>query len=220
MREAILAETFLTRTGRSIAPPRFILFAAVFVAASACGGLWFADSRIALLAGFDLAALVFFLSALPLLNDGPDQMRTTAQANDANRGALLANTALLSVVILFAVGTLIASKAALGWHGVALIVGTLVLSWCFANTIFALHYAHLYYRDGGGDRGGLQVPGTQDPNYWDFLYFSFTLGMTFQTSDVTISGAHLRRIVLGHSLVAFLFNMGILAFTVNALGGL
>ena len=64
------------------------------------------------------------------------------------------------------------------------------------------------------------MPGTQHPNYWDFLYFSFTLGMTFQTSDIAISGTHLRRVVLGHSMIAFLFNMGILAFTVNALGGL
>jgi len=216
-----LAEPFLIRMGRNIAPPRFILFAAVFVLASAGGSFWFADSRMALLAGFDMAALAFLLSALPLLNDNPDQMRTTAQENDANRGALLAITALLSVVILFAIGTLIANKAALDWHGVALIVATLVLSWCFANTIFALHYAHLFYLEGSsGDRGGLQVPGTQHPNYWDFLYFSFTLGMTFQTSDIAISGTHLRRVVLGHSMIAFLFNMGILAFTVNALGGL
>lgn len=217
----MLAEPFLIRMGRNIAPPRFILFAAVFVLASTGGSFWFADSRMALLAGFDMAALAFLLSALPLLNDNPDQMRTTAQENDANRGALLAITALLSVVILFAIGTLIANKAALDWHGVALIVATLVLSWCFANTIFALHYAHLFYLEGsGGDRGGLQVPGTQHPNYWDFLYFSFTLGMTFQTSDIAISGTHVRRVVLGHSMTAFLFNMGILAFTVNALGGL
>jgi len=217
----MLAEPFLIRMGRNVAPPRFILFAAVFVLASAGGSLWFADRRMALLAGFDVAALAFLLSALPLLNDNPDQMRTTAQENDANRGAMLAITALLSVVILFAIGTLIANKAALDWHGVALIVATLVLSWCFANTIFALHYAHLFYLEGSsGDRGGLQVPGTQHPNYWDFLYFSFTLGMTFQTSDIAISGTHLRRVVLGHSMIAFLFNMGILAFTVNALGGL
>ncbi|MBL8570483.1 MAG: DUF1345 domain-containing protein [Phreatobacter sp.] len=219
--EAILAEPFLSRIGRRIAPPRFLLFAAIFVLVAACGSLWFIDKRIALLVGFDAAAVAFFLSALPLLNDSPGQMRTTAQANDANRGALLAITALLSVVILFAVGTLIANKPALDWHGVGLIVATLALSWCFANTIFALHYAHLFYLEGSsGDRGGLQVPGTQHPNYWDFLYFSFTLGMTFQTSDIAISGTHLRRVVLGHSMIAFLFNMGILAFTVNALGGL
>lgn len=217
----MLAEPLLIRMGRTIAPPRFILFAAVFVLASAGGSLWLGDSRIALLAGFDMAALAFLLSALPLLNDSPDQMRTTAQANDANRGALLAITALLSVVILFAIGTLIANRAELDWHHVALIVATLALSWCFANAIFALHYAHLFYLEGSsGDRGGLDVPGTRHPNYWDFLYFSFTLGMTFQTSDIAITGTHLRRVVLGHSMIAFLFNMGILAFTVNALGGL
>ncbi|RYF73647.1 MAG: DUF1345 domain-containing protein, partial [Comamonadaceae bacterium] len=121
------------------------------------------------------------------------------------------------------VGTLVADKSSLRGPGVALVVVTLVLSWCFANTIFALHYAHLYYLPTGphgGDHGGLSVPGSEHPGYWDFLYFSFTLGMTFQTSDVAISSAHLRKVVLGHSMLAFMFNLGVLAFTVNALGGM
>ena len=68
-------------------------------------------------------------------------------------------------------------------------------------------------------KGGIDFPGDKPPGYADFLYFAFTLGMTFQTSDVTISGAHMRRVVLGHCMAAFVFNMGILAFTVNAIGG-
>ena len=81
---------------------------------------------------------------------------------------------------------------------IVLIVATLALAWLFANMVFTLHYAHLYYlQKGGRDRGGIQVPGVKEPDYWDFLYFAFTLGMTFQTSDVTISDAHVRRVVLG-----------------------
>ena len=213
--------SFRAWLGRNIAPARFLLFGAVFIVVSPIAGLCLADWRIALLIGFDVAAVTFFVSALPLLNDDISRMRHSAQINDANRPALLAITVLISIVILFSVGTLIAGKETLHWLGLTLIVGTLALTWFFANTVFALHYAHLYYLPGvNGDRGGLEFPDTNEPDYWDFLYFSFTLGMTFQTSDVTINGAHIRKVVLGHSMAAFLFNMGILAFTVNALGGL
>lgn len=214
-------EALSTRFGKRIAPARFLLFGTVFVVASAIAGVLLPDWRLALPIGFDLAALVFLASVLPLLNDNTGAMRRTAQINDANRPALLAITVLISIVILFSIGTLIASKEALHWQGLALIVGTLALTWFFANTVYALHYAHLFYLTGtDGDRGGLDFPHAREPDYWDFLYFSFTLGMTFQTSDVTINGAHMRKVALGHSMAAFLFNMGILAFTVNALGGL
>lgn len=207
--------------GRNVAPPKFLLFGVTFVLISVIASMKLADTRLALLIGFDAGALVFFAAVLPLLNDDTQTMRATAKTNDANRVALLAITVLISIIILFAVGTLIASKETLHWEGVALIVATLAFTWMFANTVFALHYAHLFYSaDGGGDRGGLEVPNSKSPNYWDFLYFSFTLGMTFQTSDVAISGRHMRRVVLGQSMAAFLFNMGVLAFTVNALGGL
>ncbi|MCI4589131.1 DUF1345 domain-containing protein [Sphingobium sp. BYY-5] len=207
--------------GRHIAPPKFLLFSAAFVLVSIIASIKLGDPRIGLLIGFDAGALVFFAAVLPLLNDDTPTMRATAKTNDANRAALLTITVLISTVILFAVGTLIASKATMRWEGVALIVATLAFTWLFANTVFALHYAHLYYSpDGDGDRGGLEVPHAKAPSYWDFLYFSFTLGMTFQTSDVAISGRHMRRVVLGQSMAAFLFNMGVLAFTVNALGGL
>jgi len=129
--------------------------------------------------------------------------------NDANRVALLAISVLLSLVILITIGSLIAGRAALHGVDVALIVTTLALAWLFANTVFTLHYAHLFYLQGvGGDRRGLDVPQVREPRYWDFLYFSFTLGMTFQTSDITIDGAHMRKVALVHCMVAFLFNMG------------
>ena len=216
-----MSDAFRARFGRKIAPPRFLVFGAVFVVVSTIAGVLLPDWRTALLIGFDVASVAFFAAVLPLLNDDAHTMRHAAKANDANRRALLAITVLISIVILFAIGTLIASKEALHWQGLTLVVGTLVLTWLFANTVYALHYAHLYYLPrGDGDQGGLDFPNATEPVYWDFLYFSFTLGMTFQTSDVTINGAHLRRVVLGHSMVAFVFNMGVLAFTINALGGL
>ncbi len=206
--------------GHRIAPARFLIFAVALVAAGGAASTFGCDPRSALLIGFDLAAFVFLCSLAPLLKADPDQMRRTAEQNDANRAGLLAITVLLSLVILFAVGTLIASPARLDRGDIVLIVTTLALAWLFANMVFTLHYAHLYYLQvRGKDQGGIEVPGVKEPDYWDVLYFSFTLGMTFQTSDVTISGPHMRRVVLGHCMAAFVFNMGILAFTVNAIGG-
>lgn len=206
--------------GHRIAPARFLIFAVALVAAGGGASALGCDPRSALLIGFDLAAFIFLCSLVPLLKADPEQMRRTAESNDANRAGLLAITVLLSLVILFAVGTLIAGPDKLDRADIILIVATLALAWLFANMVFTLHYAHLYYLEvGGKDQGGIEVPGVKEPGYWDFLYFSFTLGMTFQTSDVTISGAHMRRVVLGHCVAAFVFNMGILAFTVNAIGG-
>lgn len=206
--------------GRRVAPARFLLFAAIVLLGGG-GAVWLgAHPRTALLAGFDVATLVFLAACLPLLRSNTAQMRRRSADNDANRAGLLAISVLLSLIVLFAVGTLIASPGPLGRTDIVLIVATLVLAWLFANTVFTLHYAHLYYlQKDACDQAGLDVPGVKEPGYWDFLYFSFTLGMTFQTSDITISGAHMRRVVLGHCMAAFVFNMGILAFTVNALGG-
>jgi uncharacterized membrane protein len=203
-----------------VAPTRFVAFGAVLILVTVAASAWGADARLAFVIGFDVAAFVFLGTVLPLLRFDADAMRRAARENDANRVAVLAITVLLSMVIFFAIGTLIAG-AKLHRQEVALIVITLALVWLFANTVFTLHYAHLFYLQAdGGDRGGLSVPGVTHPDYWDFLYFSFTLGMTFQTSDIVIDGPHMRKVALAHGIVAFVFNMGVVAFTVNALGGL
>ena len=206
--------------GRHLAPARFLLFAVALLLGGGGAAALGRGPRAALLSGFDLAAFVFLIASASLLQSSAAQMRRRSEENDANRAGLLAISVLLSLVVLFAVGTLIASPGPLHRGDILLIITTLALAWLFANVVFALHYAHLFYlQDRGKDRGGLDVPGAKEPGYWDFLYFSFTLGMTFQTSDVTISGPHMRRVVLGHCMAAFVFNMGILAFTVNAIGG-
>ncbi|RYG75634.1 DUF1345 domain-containing protein, partial [bacterium] len=135
---------------------------------------------------------------------------------------LLAITAAVMLTVLAAVGTELGGEGKPAPGTIALIIGTLALCWLFANTVYALHYAHIFYTaddDGEGDTGGLDVPGTKEPDYADFLYFSLTLGMTFQTSDVEMTSGAMRRTALGHCMLAFLFNMGVLAFTVNVLGG-
>jgi uncharacterized membrane protein len=93
---------------------------------------------------------------------------------------------------------------------------TILFSWAFIHSMFALHYAHEYYGDGRDHRiGGVAFPDDSEPDYWDFAYFSFTIGMCAQVSDVTVSSKVIRRTVLLHSVLSFIFNAALLALTVN-----
>lgn len=205
--------------GNVIAPPRFLLFIAATAAA-----LFFAipawGVRTGVMAGFDAGAALFLLSASPLLRHRSDDIRRSAARNDANRLLLLLITGAVTLVVLAAVASELMQGDTPDTRSIALIVGTLILCWIFSNTIYALHYAHLYYRAGdGGDAGGLQFPDEPEPDYWDFVYFAFCLGMTFQTSDVSVTDRGIRKVVTLHCLAAFVFNLGIVAFTINVLGG-
>ena len=206
--------------GKKIAPPRFLMFLAVliiglFVAIPPLG--WGRGTMVA----FDTAAAIFLIAISSLLKKGSaEEMRLAATANDANRAVLLAISGLTTIVILVAVGKELQGKSDM--LVIALVIATLILCWLFSNTVYAVHYAHLFYSDcdgDGNDRGGLEFPQCAEPDYWDFVYFSFTLGMTFQTSDVEISSRRMRLISLGQCLAAFVFNLGVLAFTINTIGG-
>jgi uncharacterized membrane protein len=205
--------------GNLIAPVRFILFAFAFA-----GGGYLAIPQLGVrhgvMAGFDAAALFFFVICLPLLRYESARMRVAACRNDANRFVLLLITTAVSFVILAAIATeLMQGDAKHPWT-LALIVATLALSWLFSNFVYALHYAHLFYSErDGGDAQGIDFPKTPEPDYFDFIYFSICLGMTFQTSDVTITDGKIRQVVTLHCLAAFVFNLGVLGFTINVLGG-
>jgi uncharacterized membrane protein len=207
--------------GKRIAPPRFALFTLLFATGLAVMIPWLGAGR-GTMAAFDVAALVFLASMRSLFAHGEvDSMRRAARDNDANRALLLAITGATMIVILIAVaGELKGRNDA---YAIALVIATLVLAWLFSNMVYALHYAHLFYsadaESDDKDAGGLEFPDCDVPDYWDFLYFSATLGMTFQTSDVSIGARRIRRVVLGHCLAAFVFNLGVLAFTINVLGG-
>jgi uncharacterized membrane protein len=99
---------------------------------------------------------------------------------------------------------------------------TVLASWLLTHTIFAVHYAHEFYGDADPgpdreDRGGLAFPGDKAPDYWDFLYYAFVVGMTCQVSDVQVTGRRMRRLTLAHGLVSFIFNTVVLALAVNIL---
>lgn len=211
--------------GNSIAPPRFLLFIVVLGLAWAGQALWVpsSDWRDGAAIAFDVAALAFLASLAPLLRDcSPDAIRRHARDNDANRGLILALTTMLTLVAMAAITGELSGAQAGEWPAIAKLVGTLLLVWAFANSIYALHYAHAYYmsEEGTGkDVAGVDFPATKTPDYWDFAYFAFTIGMTFQTSDVAITSGDIRKIVLLHSFAAFVFNIGVIAFTINVLGG-
>ena len=94
-------------------------------------------------------------------------------------------------------------------------VVTILLSWSFIQVIFAFHYAHEFYAEHRGEARGLGFPGDDAPNYWDFLYFAFVIGMTSQVSDVTVKSKVLRKTVTAHGLLSFVFNLTLLALAVN-----
>ena len=100
--------------------------------------------------------------------------------------------------------------------GLILAMVTIVLSWAAVHTAFALHYAHEYYR--GRKPGGLQFPSGdthEDADYWDFVYFSFVIGMTAQVSDVGITDKIIRRTATVHGIISFVFNTALMALMVN-----
>jgi uncharacterized membrane protein len=182
-----------------------------------------------LLASFDLAAIVFLAAIwIMMARATMAQMRGRAQTEDEGRHVVLALSAAVGSAILLAIayelhGIRGLSPGDAGMR-VALAVVTILLAWFFTNTMFALHYAHSFYGDADGpadnEARGLAFPGGKPPDYWDFLYFSFTIGMTFQVSDVQIEDHRLRRTALAHGVLAFFFNVVVLALTINIIAGL
>jgi uncharacterized membrane protein len=180
------------------------------------------------LIAFDGGALTFLTAVWVMMARAtPDSMRQRAEVEDEGRYTVLGFGAVAASAVLVAiVFELHGSKNAdsPGFH-IVLAAAAILLSWFFMNTIFALHYAHGYYGDadpssGYKPIGGLAFPGQPKPDYWDFMYFSFVVGMTFQVSDVQIEDHSLRRLVLAHSVLAFFFNVVVLALTINIVAGL
>ena len=212
-----------TGMGNRIAPPRFLLFVAVLAISAVA--LWWLGVPVAdsLEYGFDGAVVVFLASIWPLLGDiGAAKMRVHASDNDANRALVLVITIVISLAVFAAIAGDLPKAKKGDITAMATLIGTMFLAWAYANTVFALHYAHAFYSEApkeGGDVGGLDFPGTKEPDYWDFLYLSFTLGMSFGSPDVNVTRGAVRRIVVAQSFVMFIYNIGVVAFIINALGG-
>jgi uncharacterized membrane protein len=199
-------------------PWRFIVFFCTFFVVALVLGSQFHNRALGVMAGFDAAAIVFIALCLFLLFiRDPVVIERLARENDGNRTLLLVLTGIVVAVLMVAVGSETVGRNPQPITKI-LIISTLAVAWVFSNAVYALHYAHLAYITPGNRCDGLDFPSTPLPVYWDFVYFAFTLGMTFQTSDVTITNERIRRVVTVHCLAAFFFNIGVLAFTINVLG--
>lgn len=204
--------------------PIFTGFAAITAAATAILTP-FVGGWTALLLGFDIGALAFLaLMARQFSGDDEGRMRDRAAANEPDNATLITLALLIVVIVIAALIQELRHSSTGNSFGVALGATTLALAWVFTNAMFTLHYAHLYYLPKPGtasdghrhDLGGLDFPkGNPTPDYWDFAYFAFVLGMTFQVSDVTISSRRIRRLALFHAMLAFVFNIAVIALSVS-----
>ncbi len=166
-----------------------------------------------LLASWDIVIALDIIFALGVfVSTDRSHIRLNALIQDDGRFAILILIGVASFASLVAIIVLIGgdgrSGAELGFAAL-----TIVLSWAVIHTTFALHYAHDYYR--GNKPGGLDFPGGEAPDYWDFVYLAFVIGTTAQTSDVGITSRIIRRTVTAHGLVSFLFNTAFLALMVS-----
>jgi uncharacterized membrane protein len=211
---------WVSKVGRVITGwPRLFIAAGVAVvvmfASLALGAL----PITAVLIGWDIGLIVFFVALVELMltADAAD-IRRHASRQDVGQFvvlALCAIAALASVVAIYAEVSAGGEGAIARWR-LVLGVATIVLSWFFVHAMFAVHYAHEYYGPAGEEAAGLLFPGaTDEPDYWDFAYFSLVIGMSAQVSDVSVTGRRVRRTVTAHGIVSFWFNVAVLALLIN-----
>jgi len=183
-----------------------------------------------LIGTWDMFAFALVVLAWIVLSTrDPYEVRRNANLQDASAKFLFTVVITAATVSLFAVFILLGSAkdlptASFAAHMV-LSVAAIVLSWTLVHTLFSLRYAHFYYIDAHKlDRdeieGGLIFPDDKNPDFLDFAYFSFIIGMTCQVSDVQISSKKMRRLATVHGLISFAFNTAILALFVNIIAGL
>ena len=172
------------------------------------------------LTAWDIAVWMYlFTVGWMMLRADYREVQRIAARQDEKAAVILAGLVVATVTSMVAISSELASLRELprnerGLH-YAFVVLTLVGSWFLAGTLFCFHYAHLYYNARGGRRPLAFPGGETEPDYWDFLYFSFTIAVAAQTSDVTVQSAGMRKLVLGQAVLSFFFNLLILGLFVN-----
>lgn len=174
---------------------------------------------------FSLCLLI--LSWITFYTTSAGEIRRQARRQDDSRIIIFFLVLIAACVSMLAVILLLTSQGDDTKHkALQLSVGIacMMLSWLLMHTVFTTRYAHMYYADhatkADTHAGGLDFPGESKPDFVDFAYFSFTLGMTFQVSDVEISARKIRRLALWHGFISFGYNATIIALTVNIVAGL
>lgn len=154
-----------------------------------------------------------------MLHADPMRIRQIARIQDESASTVLMMVSLASVmslvVIFLELSTTKQLSGLIKIRHIGLTASTLIASWLLVPTAFALHYAHLFYRSNTPKKPLLFPEQLDEPGYWDFLYFSFTIGVASQTADVAVGNTQVRRIVLLQSILSFIFNMSILGLSIN-----
>ncbi|NVZ99046.1 DUF1345 domain-containing protein [Pseudomonas gingeri] len=154
----------------------------------------------------------------------PEDVQRFVEREDENAGLVLLMVSIAAIASLAAITFELAGSKDLDSHARALRYGftglTVLGSWLLIGVIFSVHYARQFYLSQDGDPPLRFADGEQHPDYWDFLYFSFTISVAVQTSDVGVATKALRKVVLAQSLIGFLFNTAILGFSINIAAGL
>ncbi|MDE2255375.1 MAG: DUF1345 domain-containing protein, partial [Betaproteobacteria bacterium] len=162
----------------------------------------------AMLLAFDIACCVYFGSiAWMMARTTPENLRRRAEQQMEGKWTILVLSTAVSAVVLLALRTELHASKGSSMLDLALPAATIVLAWLFFSVVFAQTYAHSDHLERLEGQPGLLFPGANSPDYWDYLYFSVVLSMTFQTSDVNIASRNLRHMVLLHSVAAFFFNV-------------
>jgi uncharacterized membrane protein len=181
--------------------------------------------------GWDAVCLAFILLAAPsMVGQNPAAISAKAASQDEGQGIILAMVIIATAVSLAAVGAeLSLARSAVGAEKairIALAAATVATSWAMMQLVFALHYAHGFYapapssENPGAVAGGLDFPGGEDPDYWDFLHFSVVIGVACQTADIAFTSKALRRTGTLHGVAAFVFNTIVVALTINLVASL
>jgi uncharacterized membrane protein len=211
-----------------LAPPmRLAVVVVIAVAANLLTRGWFGAGTRLLLA-WDVGALVYlFLAWMVVARSDDDMTRLRAQQYDQSGYVIFLLVTTAASASFVAIGFLAGNLKALEFWPRAgyltLTVAALLLSWLLIQTLFAFHYARLYYArpaDGQEHQRGLKFPDEGEPDYLDFAYYACVIGMTSQVSDVAVMARHMRRLTLIHGVLSFVYNITILTMSINIIGGL
>jgi uncharacterized membrane protein len=180
--------------------------------------------ELALIAGWDAAALVFLVAVVPLIaRASQEHTALLATREDETRSTswlLLIGASVTSLLaVAFALGQAGDESGTARLVLIALATFTLVVSWTVLNTVFTLRYADIFYSSPGGGIG-FGDDGSEPPTYRDFAYVAFTIGMTYQVSDTTLRDRRFRRAVLNQALLSYVFGVVIVATSINLVAGL
>ncbi len=185
------------------------------------------EATIIMMILWDVFALSYIIiSWIVFFTSTTDHITKKARTNDGGKLFVFFIVIFASFVSMITVSILVISRDSSGIEEVVflpIIIGGILLSWTLVHTTFCFHYAHLYYDNVKGTNinvEGLEFPNEKHPDYIDFAYFSFVIGMTFQVSDIEISARKIRRLALLHGLLSFILNTFVVALTINLIAGL